>query len=74
MISDADATIELPVMREPARRQPDERPRAGRALALASVIVAATYFGSRVLGALRTTAVADQVGTAVLRFGEKAKR
>jgi putative peptidoglycan lipid II flippase len=34
-----------------------------RALTLASAIVAATYFGSRVLGALRTTAIAHAFGT-----------
>jgi len=34
-----------------------------RALTFASAIVAATYFGSRVLGALRTTAIAHAFGT-----------
>jgi putative peptidoglycan lipid II flippase len=36
---------------------------AGQALAWASLIVAATYFGSRVLGALRSVAIAHAFGT-----------
>src|SRR5215469_14393338 len=63
MISDTDATLEMPVARDLVYEERDERPRTGRALALASVIVAATYFGSRVLGALRTTAVGGAFGT-----------
>ncbi|HEY7294596.1 MAG TPA: lipid II flippase MurJ, partial [Dehalococcoidia bacterium] len=43
----------------PARRSGDH----ARALTIASAIVAATYFGSRVLGALRTTAIAHAFGT-----------
>jgi len=35
----------------------------GRAIAIASLLVAATYFGSRVLGALRTTAIGGAFGT-----------
>ncbi len=41
---------------------PDSRGHA-RAIALASLLVAATYFGSRVLGALRTTAIGGAFGT-----------
>ncbi len=51
----------------PSVQQADEAPPASgghaRALTLASAIVAATYFGSRVLGALRTTAIAHAFGT-----------
>src|SRR5207237_1400846 len=42
---------------------PRQAVRRGRAIALASLLVAATYFGSRVLGALRTTAVGGAFGT-----------
>lgn len=41
---------------------PESRGHA-RAIALASLLVAATYFGSRVLGALRTTAIGGAFGT-----------
>ncbi len=49
----------------PADQAAASRRSAGhaRALTLASAIVAATYFGSRVLGALRTTAIAHAFGT-----------
>src|SRR2546425_49748 len=36
MISDTDATLEMSVVRQPALLEPEERPRTGRALALAA--------------------------------------
>jgi putative peptidoglycan lipid II flippase len=47
-----------------ARAGDDERAAgSGRALVLASLIVAGTYFGSRILGALRSVAIAHAFGT-----------
>ncbi|MHB8573814.1 MAG: murein biosynthesis integral membrane protein MurJ [Dehalococcoidia bacterium] len=63
MLSDTDATIEMPIVSEFESEDGDSASRGARALALASLLVAATYFGSRVLGALRTTAVGGAFGT-----------
>src|SRR5437588_4630935 len=63
MIGDTDVTLELPRGGDLRRDAVAPPRRHGRALAIASMLVAATYFGSRILGALRTTAIGGAFGT-----------